>query len=53
MRKYGDKVLITSYVDEDLYRIIEAERKKTGESQSGIIYSILEAVFREPVSTEV
>jgi hypothetical protein len=52
MRKCGDKVQLTTYVDEDLYNIIEAERRKTKESQSGIIYSVLEAVFREPIPVE-
>lgn len=49
MRKCGDKVSLTTYIDEDLYNIIEAERRKTNETQSGIIYSVLEAVFREPI----
>lgn len=38
MRKIGDKVQLTTYVDEELYYIIKAERAKTGESQSGIVY---------------
>jgi hypothetical protein len=50
MRKYGDKVLVSAYIDEDLYNRIEAERKQTQESQSGIIYSVLDAVFREPIT---
>lgn len=45
MRKYGDKVGISTYIDENLYNRIETERSKTGESQSGIIYSIIEAYF--------
>jgi hypothetical protein len=49
LRKYGDKIGISTYIDENLYNRIEAERAKTGESQSGIIYSVLEAVFREPM----
>lgn len=48
MRRYGDKVLICSYVDIDLFNRIEEERAKTKESQSGIVYSVLDAVFREP-----
>lgn len=49
MRRIGDKITLTTYIDEDLYNKIEAERKKTGESQSGIVYSVLDAVFREPL----
>jgi hypothetical protein len=47
--KYGNKIVVSSYIDENLYKKIEAERAKTGESQSGIIYSVLEAVFSEPL----
>jgi hypothetical protein len=53
MRMCGDKVSLTTYVDVDLYQKIESERKKTNESQSGIIYSVLEAVFREPIPIDV
>lgn len=53
MRMYGDKVLVSAYIDIDLYHRIEAERAQTKESQSGIIYSVLDAVFREPIPTNV
>jgi hypothetical protein len=46
MQMYGNKIMLTTYVDKELFDIIEAERLKTGESQSGMIYSILEMVFR-------
>jgi hypothetical protein len=52
MRKIGDKVQLTTYIDEDLYNKIEAERMKTHESQSGMLYSILEAIFKEPIPAE-
>jgi hypothetical protein len=53
MRKCGDKVQLTTYIDEELYNRIEAERMKTNETQSGIIYSVLDAVFREPIPQNV
>lgn len=53
MRRYGDKILVCSYIDIDLYNRIEAERAQTKESQSGIIYSVLDAVFREPIPANV
>jgi hypothetical protein len=53
MRMCGDKVQLTTYVDLELYNKIENERKKTRESQSGIIYSVLEAVFNELIPADV
>ncbi len=50
MQTYNGKARLTTYVDVDLYNRIEEERAKTNESQSGILYSILEAVFREPIT---
>lgn len=52
MRIYNDKVQIVAYIDKELFGKIEAERQQTGESMSGMIYSILEAVFDEPIPAE-
>lgn len=53
MRKYGDKVRISTYIDVDLYNRIEEERQKTNETQSGMIYSVLDACFREPIPSNI
>ncbi|MDR7665477.1 hypothetical protein RG963_06730 [Methanosarcina sp. Z-7115] len=52
MRIYNDKVQVVAYIDKELFGKIEAERLQTGESMSGMLYSILEAVFSEPIPTE-
>jgi hypothetical protein len=49
MRMCGSKVQLTTYIDLDLFKRIEAERTKTNESQSGIIASVLDACFRDPI----
>jgi hypothetical protein len=49
MKHYSNKIQIVSYIDQELYNRIAEERMKTGETQSGIVYSVLDAVFREPM----
>jgi len=49
---YGNKHRIATYVDEALFQKIEAERAITKETQSSMLYSILEAVFNEEEQVE-
>lgn len=44
---YGRKVKIATYITNEVYQKLEEERGKTGESQSGIIASILECFVEE------
>jgi hypothetical protein len=44
---YGDKVRVVGYIPPKVYEKLNEERKKTGESESGLISSILSCFVKE------
>jgi hypothetical protein len=46
-KSFGNRIRLVTYVNPDVYEKLEAERIKTGESESGIVNSILSCFVKE------